>query len=375
MCNFSAFSVTTASCAAYFVANGIGGGWMKQGKIRRVMVGCHTADGYKSFADENLQGLERVFMLLGGPGCGKSGIIARVADSLSERGLTVELWQVADDVGAPEGVVIPALSAAVVDAGFMEYIHPRNLGVVEEVYNLADCWQTDKLRQNHREITELQARLKANIAEQAGLLGVLAQNQPRRYAGPGVRLSDVELDEIAAGLAQEVFAERHRRVRHLFAAAYTVDGWYSLAQEISATCARRFLLGNGAPQLLARLADEGAARGFSVDMYFDVLRPDSLQMLVFPQLAVAVVDAETPGLLPLFTDELFGRYQQTEGTEKQVGDFAADVAKLQTALLESAGDERRLAAYYTAAMDFDRVEALCAEILAKLWQMAGERGC
>lgn len=348
-----------------------------QGKIKRQLVSGSTVDGYRSFAAENLRGVQRVFLLLGAAGCGKSSIIARVAAGMAERGLAVEVWQVADEPGAPEGVVIPELSAAVVDAGFMEWVQPRLAGVVEEVCNLAACWDGAKLRENEHEINELAERVKRGMLEQAGLLAVLAENQPRMYAAAGLRLSEDELEKIATGLAEEIFARRNACVRRFFAAAATQNGWYSVAQENSSGCRRRILLGNGAAELLARVADEAAARGLSADLYFDILRPEKLQMVILPEISVAVADAELPGLMPLYTDELFGRYDVADvsdvgGADSAIADSAQ--ADFLAASRKLEDDKRRLAAHYTAAMDFERVDGIGAEILAKLWQMAGERG-
>lgn len=348
---------------------------MKQGRLKRMIVGCNTANGYISFAADNIKHLERVFMLLGAPGCGKSSIIARVAQSLSERGLDVELWQAAAEPGAAEGVIIPELQAAVVDVGFMEYLHPQNLGVVEEVYNLAECWQTDKLRRYHREIKELSAAVKQNMLTEAGLLTVYSQNRPKLYAAPGVRLSEEEIDEIAACLAEKIFAENFRLVRRFFAAVYTADGWLSYAQEVSAGCRRFLLCGNAAP-VLERIAALSAARGFDIDLYYNALCLDTLQMLILPQLSVAVLAADLPGLEPLYTDELVDDKTMFSGRAEDMApeDDQEMQQLLNEQLLKAEKDLADLAAYYTAATDFARVDAICSDILAKLWQMAAERG-
>lgn len=335
-------------------------------------MGGNTADGYISFAGENLRDFERVFMLLGAAGCGKSSLILRVAQSMSERGLDVELWQTTGDVGNAEAVIIPELAAAVVDAGFMEHIHPESLGVVEEVYNLAEYWDEDLIRRNHREIKRLQALVKENMVNEAGLLTILSENKPKRYAAAGIRLSEEELEEIAAGLAAEIFSKSQVRVRSFLASVYGADGEVSFAQEVSADCERRFLLCGEVDFLLARLLQAAMERGLSADLYYDPLCPRRLQMLILPQLSIAVLDAELEGIEPRYSDEVFVCCR-AEGGEAAGESSAAD--DVRTAAARAEEDLRRLAAYYTAAMNFERLDDVCSEILAKLWQMARERGC
>lgn len=346
---------------------------MKQGKLLHTFVGCNTPQGYVSFAEEDLRGLERIFMLLGAPGCGKSGVIARVAQSLRERGLQAELWQAAREAGAPEGVIIPELSAAVVDAGFWDYIRPQNPGVVEEVYNLADCWEADMLRRNHREIKQLNAVLKENMLAEARLLTVYQQEREKLYAAPGLRLTESELDEVCGALAKELFGAQSLRVRRFFATAYTAEGQVSYAQELSAACGRRYLLCGDAAAVLARVYEESVARGHSVDLYFDALAPERLQMLILPQLSVALVDAALPDLEPLYSDELLELSPAACEANAERADLTAAESDLLEVIRLSEENLHRLAAYYTAAVDFSKVDALCNDILAKLWQMAAER--
>lgn len=346
---------------------------MKQGKLKRMIVGGNTADGYISFAAENLRDCERVFMLMGAVGCGKSSLILRVAQSMQERGLDVELWQATGVLANAEVVVIPELAAAVVDAGFMEHIHPESLGVVEEVYNFAEYWDEDLIRRNHREIKRLQALVKENMLSEAGLLTVLSENQPRRYAAAGIRLSEEELEEIAAGLAAEIFNKSRVRVRHFLASVWGADGVVSFVQEVSEDCERRFLLCGEVDFLLERLLQAAVERGLSADLYYDPLNTSRLQAVILPQLSIAVLDAELEGLEPRYNDEVFVCCQAEENDA--VTDEPSVAAEVRAAALCGEENTRRLAAYYTAAMDFERLDDVCSEILAKLWQMARERGC
>lgn len=346
---------------------------MKQGRLKHTFVGCNTPKGHISFAEGDLSGLQRVFMLLGAQGCGKSGVIARIAKSLRERGLDVELWQSAEEGGAPEGVIIPELAAAVVDAGFMEYIHPQNPGVVEEFYNLGDCWDQDKLRQNHREIKQLNAAIKENMLREAGLLTVYSQSREKFYAAQNIKLSESELDEVCNALAGELFGLQNLQIRRFFAVAYTADGTQSYAQELSAACKRRFLLCGDTPAVLQRIYEESVSRGHSVDLYYDPLQPERLQMVILPQLSLALADINLPGLEPLYTDELIKLGGNYDRPAAQPGEQAAE-EELREMLRGGVEDLNRLSAYYTEAMDFERVDAVCSDILSKLWQMAAECG-
>ena len=347
---------------------------MKQGRLKHTFVGCNTPQGYHSFAEEDLQGIERVFMLLGAPGCGKSGIIARLAQSLRERGLNIEVWQTAKEVGAPEGIIIPELSAAVIDAGFLEYVHPQNPGVVEDIYNLGDCWEQEMLRCNQQEIKKLNAEIKENMLAESRLLAIYQQEQQKLYAARGISLTEAELDNVCGSLAKELFSAKNLQVRRFFASVYTDDGLISYAQELSAVCKRRFLICGDSAKVLARVYAEGLKHGHSVDLYYDMLEPEQIQMLIFPQLSVALVDSSLPDLEPLYTDELVEAGTSAVGNQLRQHPLTEendwqDLSRI------SEENINRLAAYYTAAMNFEQTEKIYDDIITKLWQMAAERGC
>lgn len=338
---------------------------MKQGKISRRIVGSNTPSGYISFVQENLRGMERVFMLLGAPGTGKSTMIRRLAQKLTERGLDVELWL---DGGTVSGLFVPKLLAAVVDVGLMEYVHPENLAVIDEVYNLEGCLCGEMLRAERREIIELSAELKQNIVAESGLLTVYAQKRPKLYAAKGIRISEEELESIAADLAGRIFAEERATVRHFFAEGSAEGASLGFAEEQTKDCKQRFLLCGEVDELLSRVGKVAKQHGFDVDLYYDYLAPSELKMLVLPQLAVALLDAELTGLEAGVNDEIIEVYAADdvwENPPKQELDFATSKARRCRA---------ELAAEYSRATDFSLVDEIYADILAKLWQMAGECG-
>ncbi len=355
-----------------------GGQTMKKGKLVHMFAGCGTPQGYVSYAEDDLAALERVFVLLGAPGCGKSGLIARVAENFCERGFDVELWQGTDLSGGAEGVVIPELAAAVVDAGFRQYIRPQNPGVVEEIYNLGDCWEQAELAAHRGEIKRLGHELRRSLQREAGLLALYQQGREKVYAASGIRLSEREVDDICAKLAKEIFAARHIQIRRFFAEAMTADGLKSCAQEISACCRRRYLLSGDAAPVLERLAERAAEHGHSVDIYYSFLAPERPVMLLLPGLSAALLDASLAELEPLYQDEIV-RLAPAEQTERlaealEGGELPEARLAAEQAAGQAAETQKELASYYTAAMDFAKVAELGSRIMRELWQMAAERG-
>ena len=80
-------------------------------------LGANSPGGFYSLYDQLLppERAQRIYILKGGPGCGKSTLMRRVAQRMEEQGIPVERILCSGDPDSLDGVVIPALEAALVD--------------------------------------------------------------------------------------------------------------------------------------------------------------------------------------------------------------------------------------------------------------------
>ena len=81
-------------------------------------LGANSPNGFYSLYDQiiNPARAEDIFLLKGGPGCGKSSLMRRVAHAMEEHGLEVEYIQCSGDPDSLDAIRIPALGAAIADA-------------------------------------------------------------------------------------------------------------------------------------------------------------------------------------------------------------------------------------------------------------------
>ena len=89
---------------------------MAQHKVR-YFLGANSPDGFYSLYDQLIDpaAAEDIFILKGGPGCGKSTLMRRVGTALEDKGLQVEYIQCSGDPDSLDGIVAPALKIAIVD--------------------------------------------------------------------------------------------------------------------------------------------------------------------------------------------------------------------------------------------------------------------
>lgn len=83
----------------------------------RFYLGANSPTGFYSLYDQLIDpaSAEDILILKGGPGCGKSSFMRRVAKAVEDKGLAVEYIQCSGDPDSLDAVVFPSLKTAIVD--------------------------------------------------------------------------------------------------------------------------------------------------------------------------------------------------------------------------------------------------------------------
>src|SRR5690625_1011721 len=131
---------------------------MTKQQIRHFYAGGITSQGFVHYYDSSLQQLQRVFILKGGPGTGKSTLIQTVSDWLAAD--VTEQWHLhaAKDPGTLDGVVIPGV-AAVVAGDAPHVVEPKLPGAVEQIVYFGTAWATHQLVAQKNRIAAMQAKV------------------------------------------------------------------------------------------------------------------------------------------------------------------------------------------------------------------------
>ncbi|EOD00458.1 ATPase [Caldisalinibacter kiritimatiensis] len=86
------------------------------GKFRRVFPGGNTSRGFFSYYDYIIEeDANRIFVIKGGPGTGKSSLMKKVAKVMLEKGYDIEYHHCSSDNDSIDGIVIPKLRVAMID--------------------------------------------------------------------------------------------------------------------------------------------------------------------------------------------------------------------------------------------------------------------
>ena len=103
----------------------------------------------------------RLFVIKGGPGTGKSSFMKHIGSMAEEKGHTVTYYLCSSDPESLDGLFIEELSVGFVDGTAPHVWEPASVGAFEQIVNLGDFWNGDRLMERRPEIEEISGKKKA----------------------------------------------------------------------------------------------------------------------------------------------------------------------------------------------------------------------
>lgn len=362
------------------------------GKILNYYAGGNTARGFHNLFESNLKGLDRLFILKGGPGTGKSTLMKAIGKKWNDEGYDVEYIHCGSDNGSIDGVILRELSVGIVDGTSPHVIEPKAPGAIEEYVNLGEAWNSKKLAQNKSEILKLSEAISADFqtAYDTFHKALLVHDEWEE-----IYIENMDYDK-ANKLTDELMhlffskkVNKEAKVYHRFLGAATPKGAVDFVPNLTEGLKKRYFIkgrpGSGKSTLLKKLAANAEASGFDVEIYHCGFDPNSLDMIIVRELGFAIFDStapheyfpERPG------DSIIDMYEKTitPGTDEKYFDDLKEISgryseKMKEAISYLANAKRKhdeLEKYYISAMDFSKLDQIQLKVDQEIERLAMTR--
>lgn len=345
-------------------------------------LGANTPEGFHSLYHQLPDPAQAsvIYILKGGPGCGKSSLMARVGAAAQESGLIPEYIYCSGDPASLDAVILPDRQAAIVDGTAPHVIEPQFPGAVERYVDLGQFWdcrgltgRRDEIRAAFQETAAPRRRVQRCLSAAAQidadlrellLTPGLMEKFRRRAAGIAGR----ELKKAGDGGA----------VRQRFLSAVTHSGLVCFWETVELQCSRLYVLSDRyglAHQLLSPLLTAATAAGHDAVACLDPMDPQRLCHLLLPGLSLAFVSSTPAMPCPLrparrlhldamVNPELARRHRGRLRFSQKVS--AALVQEAVDGLSQSKAAHDALEALYHPYVDFAGVTATGDAILRQL---------
>lgn len=354
---------------------------------RREYFACaNTSMGFVSFFEYVLRDMERVYILKGGPGCGKSTFMKRIGNDLLEDGLDVDFIFSPSDAESLDGIVIKNINIAIVDGTSPRMIEPKYPGAIERILDFGEYWDIDYLRANKGEIKRLIDEIDIQYGifiEHLKSAKLIHDKWEKEY------LMGMDFD-MAQEITQEVIdnliidkLDRVGREWHAFSGAMTPQGNINYYESLTQGIKNRYVVkgrpGTGKSTMNRKIAKEALKAGYDVEFYHCAFDPESIDMIVIPQLSFAIFDATSPHVFdPVRGDRLIDMFncintnivKEDEEPIKSIGEeyeVKIESARRVYNHIKNLNDE--LESFYINATDFNNVNALRIRITKTIRQL------
>ena len=274
----------------------------------KFFLGANSAGGFRSlYAHFAAAPGDRLHVIKGGPGTGKSGFMRRIAEAAEKRGLDAQLVLCSGDPDSLDGVYLPALRQGWVDGTAPHALEPAIFGVSGDYVNLGRFCRLPLPEADAAAARQLTAEYKALYRE---AYACLAAASSLRRAAPG--LWEGEVRERAEGRILSLL-RRHPAgpggETRRYLSAVSCQGLLRLGGEAAKLCPTVIELDDGfglAAPALAFAAQESARLGLERILCPSPLEAEEADALLLPGAGLALLRGEwgVPGARHLRLDAL-----------------------------------------------------------------------
>jgi hypothetical protein len=350
-------------------------------QVMQYFPGAITYKGFTSFWDSNLEGIEQIYILKGGPGTGKSTFMQYIGKAMREKGYKVELLWCSSDARSLDAAIFREPSLAIIDGTAPHTRDPKYPGVRDVIVDLGRYWQRSLLLEKKEQIIKLTDRNKALYQEIYENLKKARDFEKRHQA-----LYKTQIDMEAVQTWLEGFIKilipcnqapgqapgepnHHRWLR-----AAAPQGMVSFFAEVQRMAQSSYCLltkeRSFGSLVLELLAKQAIGRGCAVWYYHDPYEPDWLEAIYLPQLGCFCYQgAAAAGLEAKYVHELDEWYhKQINRRNRLEAEFLLDAAqtarcKGQALLKENKAVHDELEVFYVRAMDFEGMGQMKKELI------------
>lgn len=350
---------------------------MSENKTRHIFAGGNTSKGFFSYFNYilDLKEAEKFYILKGGPGTGKSTFMKYIGSEAIRKGYDVEYFHCASDSHSLDGVLIPDLKVAMVDGTAPHAIEPIYPGVVEQIVNLGDFWDTSALTEYKDRVFLGKKEVKFNFARAYRYLRAAA-DLCEDNKEINIKYADYrKVKKLTCDLIEELFfspdienmPDKEGSERRLFASAITPDGVVHHLDSVLNTNKIYGLVGEkgmGTDIVLEKVKEEAINRGYSVECFYCALLPDELEHLIIPELDISLTTMNKYHKTKLNIQKYFYFEEFVDtAARKAYGDALNENDKQIDTLIKRAIESIvkakkfhfEMEKYYAPAMDFDRL--------------------
>lgn len=347
-------------------------------------LGTNSPFGFVSFFEQLNDAESGIYcnVLKGGPGTGKSTLMKKVAAEMLSRDTDVDFVHCSSDPDSLDAVIIKDKKTCIADGTSPHVIEPAYPGAVENIINLGEAWESDRLRENREAIIQT---TKENSAAHAMCIRFLKGAEVMIADSKRIQSNLTDKEKLTAyteRLAKRLFKRKPGNAKgkeqKIFLSAITPKGIVLFGNTVRALAEEIIVIddsiGSVSSMMTEQLKQKAVDGGYDVISAFCPMNPKgSPEHIIIPECSLAFVrkhcSCQLEGTRTIhakrFTDgDKLKEFKQRLAFNLKVRD---DLILQAVSALKNAKDiHDKLEGYYVPNMDFGKIKEIQEELLRSI---------
>ncbi|NLM44154.1 MAG: hypothetical protein GX201_09110 [Clostridiales bacterium] len=356
------------------------------GYIRKFFLGANTHKGFHSFYEYVVPGIpNRLLILKGGPGTGKSTFLRKIANEFAKMGHDVELHHCSSDNDSLDGIRIVSLNIAVMDGTAPHTTDPKYPAVVDEIINLGEYWYKEKIEKNRETIIKYNKELKKLYASSYRFLSAAKEVQDDlealigdQYDWSGFNNTIYEYKSTILDSIKPL--KKLGKPRHLFHSSINSAGRVDFVEDAllkESTCHYvKTQYYTAATEFLKTLSSDLLMKGYDVEIFHQPLDPNIIETIMVNELSLVIsndhkLEKKADKIIDLenFRNKTSVKeYLSYIENDNTIMESLLDEAIRKIQLAKKLHDE--LERFYIQNMDFERMAELRNKTIERIKKMS-----
>ncbi len=346
---------------------------------------ANSGEGFVSLFNELYDPRDgwKLYVIKGGPGTGKSGLIKKICQKADEQGLYYHRIICSSDPDSLDGAIIPELKTAICDGTSPHVMEPMFPGVSETIINLGDCWSDSSLKSDAQHIITLTDCNKELHRKSTHYLSAAASaakaNEKILYACVN---SDKIDNYVVRTMSKITDSDSESKVTKIFLNGNTPKGKITLFDTAVTMCENIISITDEycciAPHVMGKLASSAQSKGKNIIVGLNPLRPSSSPLhLIIPEDNIGFFTSNSESNFKLYANKninamrfidkvKFSMYKNKISFNKKASDSFNEEAISIIKKAKSVHDE--LEKYYIKAMDFEKLNSVIDNLIVKIFE-------
>lgn len=268
-------------------------------RFSKYFLAANSGEGFVSHFADNYDYNDgwRVYIIKGGPGTGKSSFMKYVAVKAEDKGYEAELCPCSSDPDSLDAVIIKDIKVILLDGTSPHIVEPKYAGVCEEIINLGEFWDSEKLRKAAQEIIDITNLNKKLHKTAAAYMSAVGELMCDTFKLSTIFISFKKCEKFAAGISSQLIPKK-TQIRQKewvrFIGGTTPKGVVAFKKTVEDFCKKVVVIedkyGAASNIIMQKLRAASLERGYEIITLKNPFLPSKIiDHILIPELSLAFV--------------------------------------------------------------------------------------